>query len=224
MEGAAFFRVEGTLVSRPALAAAAWLAANAQEIGQRLARLGNVAAAAPLSFAGGLLGGTTATRMAWAAVRGLSEDRLHVLGREYYDQFLEPKLSDTGLDLIARCKKRGQRVVLISDHVDLLVGPLRERVGAAELVSNRLEIAKGHATGRLLDPVVGGHLSGQWARAFAAERAIDSARLVGLRGARRRLAPAQCHRPAVRRQPGPPAPPDRARSGLARRRRMSLHA
>lgn len=175
MQAAAFYRVEGTLVGRPTLAAAGYLAANAQEIGQRFARLGQLAAAAPLALAGELAFGSTATKMAWAAVRGISEDRLHVLGREYYEERVEPELLQVGLDLITQSKKRGHRIVLISDSVDLVIAPLKERVGADELVCNRLEFKKGAATGRLLDPVISGQLAGQWARAFAAERAIDLA-------------------------------------------------
>ena len=46
----AFFRLEGTLCSRPTLAAAAFLAANAQRVRERLLRLGASAAALPLSL------------------------------------------------------------------------------------------------------------------------------------------------------------------------------
>ena len=62
MNTAAFFRVEGTLTERGSLAASAWLASNAAGVGERVARLGNVALAAPFALLGELQTGATATR------------------------------------------------------------------------------------------------------------------------------------------------------------------
>jgi phosphoserine phosphatase len=172
---AAFFRVEGTLVTRPALATAAWLAANAQGVGERVARLGNVALAAPLAIAGELSAGSTATRMTFMGLRGMSEDRLLSLCEEYYEDYLRDAVLDVGRELVERARKLGQRIVFISDNIDLVIKPLADQLGADDLVCNRLELKKSKATGRLEDPVVGGNLAGQWARAFADEHGIDLA-------------------------------------------------
>ena len=103
----------------------------------------------------------------------MSEDRVSVLADEYYQEYLKPNLLDVGLDLIKASRRRGQRVVLISDNIDWVMKPLLERVGADDLICNRLEIKRGETTGRLLDPVIGGGLGGQWARGFADEHHID---------------------------------------------------
>ncbi|MFW5924843.1 MAG: HAD family hydrolase [Myxococcota bacterium] len=173
---AAFLRVEGVLLRRPTLTASAYLAANAQGLGQRLGRLGQLALAAPVALAGPMVTGSGAARATWAGLRGMGEDRLRVLCDEYRERFLEPHVSAVGLDLAKQVRRRGAVLVLISDSLDWLLEPLAERVGADTLVCNRLEIRDGRATGRLLDPVVGGHLAGHWARGFAAERGIDLAR------------------------------------------------
>ena len=170
-KSAAFFRVEGTLVTRPALATAAWLAANAQGVGERVARLGNVALAAPLAIAGELAAGSTATRVTFMGLRGMTEDRLLSLCEDY----LEGDVLEVGEDLVKRARKLGQRIVFISDNIDLVVKPLADKLGADDLICNRLEIKKGKATGRLEDPVIGGNVAGQWARAFAEEHGIDLA-------------------------------------------------
>ncbi len=170
---AAFFRLEGTLTERTSLAASAWIASNAQGIGERFARLGNVALAAPFAFVGELQTGSTATRMTWMGVRGMTEDRLVLLGEEYFDKYLRDSTLDIGKDLIAQARKQGRRIVLISDNVDLVVAPLAEQLGADDLICNRLEIRKRKATGRLEDPVIGGNVTGQWARSFASEHGID---------------------------------------------------
>lgn len=173
MKTAAFFRVEGTLTERGSLAASAWLASNAQGVGERVARLGNVALAAPFALMGELQTGATATRMTWMGVRGMTEDRLTLLGEEYYEKYLKGDVLDIGKDLLKQAKKQDRRVVLISDNIDLVVAPFAEELGADDLICNRLEMRKGKATGRLEDPVIGGNVTGQWARSFAQEHEID---------------------------------------------------
>jgi phosphoserine phosphatase len=173
MSSAAFFRVEGTLLPRPSLHAAAWLVSSSQTFGERIARLGNVALATPLSLAGELNAGSTATRMTWMGVRGMTEDRLAVLGEEYFEKYVRDDLLEVGLYLLKKAKSEKQRVVLISDNVDLVMKPLADALGADDLVCNRLEMRKLKATGRLEDPVIGGNVAGQWARAFAEEHRID---------------------------------------------------
>ncbi|MFW5921083.1 MAG: HAD family hydrolase [Polyangiales bacterium] len=170
---AAFVRVEGTLLGRPTLAAAAYLAANAQGVGERLSRLGNVALAAPFALGGSLATGSTATRATWAGVRGMGEDRLRLLCEEYWERQLEPSVHDVGVELVRQAKKRGARIVLISDNIDWIVSPIAEQLEADDLLCNRLEIKKGRATGRLLEPVVGSQLAGSWARRFASQHDID---------------------------------------------------
>ena len=172
-QSAAFYRIEGTLVGRPTLATAAYLAANTQGLAQRIGRLGNVAVAAPFAFAGGLVTGSAGSRITWMGIRGMSEDRLAVLSEEYYRDYVEPDLLAVGLDLIKASRRRGQRLVLISDNIDWVMKPLAERLGADDLICNRLEVKRGEATGRLCDPVIGGGLAGQWARSFADKHEID---------------------------------------------------
>jgi len=173
VQQAAFFRVEGTLLDRPSLAAAAWLAGNARGLGERALRLGNVALAAPLSIAGSFASGATATRMTWMGLRGMTEDRVEVLAEEYFDEYVKEKVLEVGERLLKRARKEGRRVVLLSDNIEQIAGRLAEQVGADDLICNRLEIARGKATGRLEEPVVGGHLAGQWARGFAKDNDID---------------------------------------------------
>ena len=165
--------MERTLTNRNALTAAAWLAANAQGVGERFARLGNVAAAAPLAWVGELQSGSAGARLTWMGLRGMTEDRIVELAREFYETYVEPDILDLGRDLIGQARANGRRIVLISDNIDHVAAPLANELGADDLICNRLEVRAGKATGRLEDPVIGGNLSGQWARSFAQEHSID---------------------------------------------------
>lgn len=173
MTKAGFFRVEGTLTPRPTIATCAWLAANAQALGERLARLGNVALATPFLSFGPLRDTTTGSRVAWMGLRGLSEDRLVVLGQEYAERFLIPGLREVGTELVRQARRQDLRVVLISDNLDVVVRHVADHLGVEDLVCNSMEMRKGKATGRLREPVVGGHVASEWVRSFAVEQGID---------------------------------------------------
>jgi len=167
----AFFRVEGPLVSRPAVLAAAWLASNAQRVEERALRLGAVALGAP--FALGFGGDpTTGLRLAWSALRDTSADRLRVLGEDYADQTLIPSLRPIGVDLVERARRDGFVIVLVSDHIAEIAEPLGRHLRADVVVSNRLEMRGDRATGRLLDPVVA-RLGGTALRDLARAHHLD---------------------------------------------------
>lgn len=170
--GAAFFRFEGVLVARPAAVAAAWLAANAQHMGQRAFRLGTVALSAP--FALGLGDAAIGQRVAWSSLRGMSADRVAVLGEEYAQTQLIENLRPVGVDLLERARRDGKRVVIVSDLVQEIVQPVAEHLRADHLVCNHLEMRNGKATGRLEGSVVT-RFGGRRLREFATKYGIDLA-------------------------------------------------
>ena len=170
---AAFYRFEGTLSSRATLVAAGWLAANAQGMRERILRLGNVMLAAPFVAGGPLHDATTGARVAWMGLRGVTEDRLIVLGQEYADRFVIPGLRSVGLELVAESRRVGQRIVLVSDNLDVIMGHVARHLEVEDFVCNSLELRDGKATGRLHDPVISGAATLGWARSFAADHDID---------------------------------------------------
>jgi len=167
---AAFFRLEGVLVQRPPALAAGWLAANAQHVRGRVSRLASVAAAAPFSL--GLGDAATGSRLTWMGLRGMSEDRLEVLGEEYWATWLAEGLRPAGVDLVQRAKKEGFAVVLLSDHIAPIARHALQAVKADHLIANRPELRNGRATGRLVDPVVA-RFGGRPLRDFAAANDLD---------------------------------------------------
>ena len=170
---AAFFRLEGVLSERPAQVAAAWLASNAQHLGQRALRLGAVALSAP--FVLGLGDAGVGQRVAWSALRGMSSDRIAVLGEEYAQEHLVANLRPVGLDLLQRARRDRLRIVLLSDLVEEVAGPVANAVGADHLVCNQLEYRNGRATGRL-EGTLATRFGGQLLRGFASEHGLDLGR------------------------------------------------
>jgi phosphoserine phosphatase len=174
---AAFFRVESTLIARGASSATAYFAANGAGFADRALKLGQVALTAPVYSILGQSDRVLANRLAYLPLRGMSEDRIAVLAEEYFDGILRERVLPQGADLLRDARRNGHRVVLISDAVaqiaELLVAHLRH---VDDYVCNRLEFKDGYATGKLIEPVVGGHDSAAWVRRYAQEHAIDLTR------------------------------------------------
>lgn len=171
---AAFFRIEGTLVPQGACTAAAYLAANAAGFAQRAFKLGQVALTAPLYSLLGQSDRVLANRLAYLPLRDMSEDRIAELASEYFDGFVRDRVLQGGVDLMREARRKGQRVVLISDGLEQVVELVARHLRHVDdYVCNRLEVRDGYATGKLLEPVVGGHDSAAWVRRYATEHAID---------------------------------------------------
>jgi phosphoserine phosphatase len=164
---AAFVRVEQILLDGHDLSAALYAAANAPGLGQRLGRLGSLLVAAPALGALGWRDRRLSRRAAGLAYRGLGEDRLELVGREFYDRFLSGRLRQTGLDLVRRLQADEHQVVLVSAGLEVTLAPLKARLGLDVLVGSQLELRDGVATGKLIEA-----RQGAWWQALAAERGL----------------------------------------------------
>lgn len=171
---AAFVRVEGILLARGVIGAAAYLAANAKKFGERALRLGIVGLAAPVHRILGQTDRGLAHRLAHLALRGMSEDRVEVLCEEYAEDVLKDRILDEGLELLRRLKAEGRRVVLLSDGIEPIMRPLsRHLKHYDELHCNRIEYEDGEATGKLLEPIIGSNVGGRWLDDYAAAHGPD---------------------------------------------------
>jgi long-chain acyl-CoA synthetase len=149
-----FWRVEGSLADLTAVRPVAYFTWNAHTFAERWARRGALLAEALVRP---VLYGTHrvfATRVLHALLRGVTRDRLDLLGEEYFHYILKPTLKPRGVDELHRYMDEHGQVVLVSQGLDHVMRPLAQHLGVERLVANRLEFRDGRATGRLLDPVV----------------------------------------------------------------------
>jgi HAD superfamily phosphoserine phosphatase-like hydrolase len=171
---AVFVRIEGVLTGRGVRAAAAYFAANAAGLRERALRLGHLAWTAPVYEVLGQSDRVLANRLAYLALRSMSEDRIAELASEYWENVLREHVLSDGVELLRRARAEGKRVVLLADSVDAVVKPLVEHLRYVDdYVCNRLEFRSGYATGKLLDPVIGGHDGGRFIETYAREHGID---------------------------------------------------
>ncbi|MBO0862712.1 MAG: SDR family oxidoreductase [Chloracidobacterium sp.] len=153
-QGATFWRVEGSLLNLGAVRPVAFFTWNAQSFSERWMRRGGVALLAlirPLLY---VFDRVFATRALHTLLRGVSRDRLDLLGEEYFNYVLKPKLKPNGVTKLKEAQARGAHIALVSQGLDHVMRPLAQHLGVERLIANRLEFRDGLATGRLLSPVI----------------------------------------------------------------------
>jgi long-chain acyl-CoA synthetase len=149
-----FWRVEGSLLNLTAVRPVGFFAWNSQSFLQRWSRRGSMAA---LALARPFLYVTNrefATRLLHTVLRGVSRDRLDLLGEEFFEYFLKPRLKQRGVALLNESIAEGSDIVLVSQGLEHIMRPLAKHLGVKRIVANRLDFRDGQATGRLLDPVI----------------------------------------------------------------------
>ena len=149
-----YWRVEGSLLDLTVVEPVAFFTWNAQTFAERFRRRGLIFLMAVLRPFLYSTNRKFATRVVHAALRGISRDRLDLLGEEYFQYKLKPKLKARGVSKVQELVGAGADVVLVSQGLDHVMRPLAQHLGVKRLLANRLEFRNGIATGRLLDPVI----------------------------------------------------------------------
>ena len=149
-----YWRVEGSLLELTTVRSVAFFTWNSQTFVARWVRrglAGLMAVLRPLLYASNRV---FATRVVHSVLRGVSRDRLDLLGDEYFQYKLKPYLKVDGADELRKIVDSGAEVVLVSQSLDHVMRPLAEHLGVKWMIANRLEFRDGIATGRLLGPVI----------------------------------------------------------------------
>ncbi len=149
-----FWRVEGSLLNLTAVRPVGFFTWNAQSFLERWARrgaMGILAVARPALY---MTNRVFATRLLHTVLRGVSRDRLDLLGEEYFEYILKPRLQQTGVAKLMEALAQGEEVVLVSQGLDHIMRPLANHLGVKRIICNRLDFRDGRCTGRLLDPVI----------------------------------------------------------------------
>ena len=149
-----YWRVEGSLLELTTVRPMAFFTWNAQTFTERWMRRGTLLLIALLRPALYLMNRAFATRVAHTVLRGVSRDRLDLLGEEYFKYELEPYLKPAGVKKLKELVDSGANVVLVSQGLDQVMRPLARHLGVKWVIANRMEFRDGFATGRLLDPVI----------------------------------------------------------------------
>src|SRR6266852_9605558 len=123
-DGVTYWRVEGSLLEVGALRPVGFFTWNAQSFAERWARRAGMAAMALLRPFAYSANRTFATRFLHTLLRGVSRDRLDLLGEEYFQYVLKPQLRREAGEKLIEAVRGGERIVLVGPLLENIFRPL----------------------------------------------------------------------------------------------------
>jgi HAD superfamily hydrolase (TIGR01490 family) len=176
---AAFYDVDGTLISINIVHSYAYYAARRPSLLDAAKTTVTTAASLPLFWAADKISRKWFNELFYRRYRGQSEDRLVTLAEELFEDVIKPAIYPRTVDLIEESRRSGCRQVLISGALDFTLAPLARYLKVDDFIANQLEFVDGYATGNLKKPFVGGATKAQIMRAYAAAHDVDLAESFG---------------------------------------------
>ncbi len=176
--GVIYWRVEGALFEISALRSVGFFNWNSQSFLQRWVRrtgMGVITLLRPPAY---FASRTFATRFLHSALRGITRDRLDLLGEEYFQYELKPAMRREAVAKLVDAVRSGERVVLVSQLLEHIVRPLAEYFVVEGFIANQLEFRDGKATGRLREPVIRPRGPLAWLASGSANGAIAREKLL----------------------------------------------
>ena len=153
---AAFFDIDGTLISTNVVSAYAYYALNSGSVSNILSRTLKTVAAIPV-FAGlNLVDRKIFNEFFYRSYEGLTEDRLLTLTEDMFEDLIRPAIFSKAQDLIDEARRAGCKVVLVTGALDFTMRPLARHFGADDLIANKMQFVGGRATGKVIPPIIEG--------------------------------------------------------------------
>ena len=170
---AAFYDLEGTLVSTNLVHTLGFYAQRQQGIWQTVKKSAGTLAKLPFFGVTDLYSRNVFNEVFFRSYKGLSQDRLRYFSDELFEEVLKPAIYDGTFELIQAGKKIGQRQVVLTGALDFTIDRLMDHLGIDDYKANRLEFVNGYATGRVLPPVMASATKAKWIREYAERENIN---------------------------------------------------
>src|SRR5687768_882004 len=173
MIGAAFYDMDGTLVSTNLVHSYMFTATHEPSIARTLVKTAAGLAKIPAFFAIDQVSRVAFNRILFSGYKGEYQDRLVEFAEEHFDQVLKPNIFPGAYELIETGKRKGLRQVIVSGSLDFMVAPLARHLGIDDLITNKLEFKNGVATGKLVKPIVAGAHKARFIQEYAKKHDLD---------------------------------------------------
>lgn len=173
MPAAAFYDLDGTLLSTNLVHTFAFYARNDQGILRSLGRTAATFLGIPLFLATDVYSRKVFNDLFFKWYRNQSEDRLRYLSQDLFDQVIKPSIYPGTRELLDKSRSLGLRQVVVTGALDISIQPLLRHLGIEEYVANRLEFVDSVATGRLVPPIMASATKASWIRTYAERESIS---------------------------------------------------
>src|SRR5687768_15816077 len=135
-QAAAFYDLEGTLVSTNLVHTLGFYATRQQGLWQTLKMSAGTLAKLPFFAATDLYSRNVFNEVFFRSYEGLSEDRLRFFSQELFEDVLKPAIFPGTFTLLEKSKKLGLRQVVITGALDFTVAPLMGYLGIDDFAAN----------------------------------------------------------------------------------------
>jgi HAD superfamily hydrolase (TIGR01490 family) len=153
---AAFFDVDGTLISTNVVHAYGYYAMNEGSYSGIARRTLSTVLNLPLYGVLNLVDRKMFNEYFYRQYEGLSEDRLLTLNKDLFEDVIKDAIFPRAQDLIDQARRAGCKVVLVTGALDFTMQPLARHLGADDLIANRMQFVGGKATGKVIPPIIEG--------------------------------------------------------------------
>jgi HAD superfamily hydrolase (TIGR01490 family) len=172
-KAAAFYDLEGTLISTNLVHTLGFYAQRQQGIWNTVKKSAKTLAKIPVFAVTDIYSRNVFNEVFFRSYEGESQDRLRYFSEELFEDVLKPAVYAGTFDLIKKSQQIGHRQILITGALDFSVKPLMNYLGMDDFVANRLEFVNGYATGRLLPPIMASATKAKWIREYAEREDIN---------------------------------------------------
>ncbi len=170
---AAFFDLDGTLLSCNLVMTYAYYARNDRSIVKSIFKFLKVLVQVPVFFILDLYSRESFNVYLFKAYHGMHRDRLIGLADDLFEVTLKPSIYAGSEALVRRTRELGYRNVLVTGDLDFTVRPIALQFGFDEIICNRLEFRNHVATGTVLAPLVVGDEKAAYIKAYAKAEGLD---------------------------------------------------
>jgi HAD superfamily hydrolase (TIGR01490 family) len=167
LAAAAFYDLEGTLVSTNLVHTLGFYSRNQQGLMKSVKKTAATVLSLPLFAVTDQYSRKVFNDLFFTRYKGESQDRLRYFAEELFEDVLKPAVFPGAFELIEKSRSLGLRQVVVTGALDLSVEPLMKFLRIDDYACNRLEFVNGLATGRLLPPVLAAATKASWIRTFA---------------------------------------------------------
>lgn len=171
---AAFYDLDGTLLHGSVVDHYLYFAKTDPLLPERVRRLALTVLKAPYLRYVDSLDRRRFNEEFYRSYRGLSEDRLAILGEALFEKVLKRKIYTGMQELLENDRKAGHTQVLLTGALDFVAQPVARHLGIGKVVASVLEYGpNGLATGVLRPPIMAGPEKAAWMREWAKANDID---------------------------------------------------
>ena len=173
MNKAAFYDLDGTLLSCNLVTMHAYYARNDRSLVKSAYQFTKVLLSVPLLFGLDLYSRSLFNVFSFRAYRGMHRDRLIGLADDLFEGTIRPSIFPQAEALVETTRSLGYRNILVTGTLDFTIRPIALHFGFDEVICNRLEFRNHVATGRVLPPLLAENEKARSIREYAAEMGID---------------------------------------------------